>query len=272
MTAGRTVDQADLLAYADGILPPDRAGAVERHLASHPADMAAVSAWVAQNRALRDMFDPTLNEPLPRRLAVAWLDRKVAVERMGRPSGIAIVAGLSLFVGAALGAGALWLSGGPEPSRAAKPTEAQGIPEEAVAAHTVFANDEVRPVELGAADAAVLQSWFSRRLGVPVAIPDLSSSGLGLLGGRLVSGPDGASAVILYQTPARLRLSLVVSRASGQPASAAVLRRNGALLTLWWISRQTGYAVTADLPEPVIRAVAQQVRAALPVTAGVPAP
>lgn len=271
MTALGSVDQAELHAYADGLLPPERAGAVERHLAAHPADMAAVSAWVAQNRALRDTYDATLNEPLPRRLAVAWLDRKMAVERMSRPSGLLAVAGVALLAGAALGSAGMWILAGassrPSPALAA-PAGPPGLVEEAVAAHTVFAADEARPVELGAGDAAELRAWFARRLGTQVAIPDLSGSGLSLLGGRLVSGPDGASAVILYQTQAGVRLSLVISRAQGQPDSGPAPRRSGALSTMWWISGQTGYAVTAALAEPVLRSAADQIRASQAVPSG----
>ena len=272
MTGGRTVDQSDLHAYADGQLPPDKTEAMSFHLAHHAGDMAAVSAWVAQNRALRDLFDPTLDEPLPRRLAVAWLDRRVAVERMGRPSGLAIVAAASLVLGVALGAGAAWLfldqSSPPSSGQRSIP----GMVDEAVSAHTVFAGDEVRPVELGAADAAVLEAWFARRLGAPVEIPDLSGSGFTLLGGRLVSGPDGASAVVLYRTPADAKLSIVVSRAPAQADSELAVRRSGSLLTAWWVRNGTGFAVTASLPEPVIVAVAQQVRRGQLTSSGSSAP
>jgi anti-sigma factor RsiW len=266
--AERPVDQSDLHAYADGLLAPDRAGEVARHLADHPADMASVSAWVAQNRALRDAFDTTLSEPLPRRLAVAWLDRRVAVERMSRPSGLAFLAAGSLALGAALGASVTWLALAPPPQIPAVSPVVPALVEEAVSAHIVFAGDEMRPVELGAADAGFLATWFARRLGSGVAIPDLSGSGLSLLGGRLVSGADGASAVVLYRTPGNAKLSLVASRARGQPDSEPSLRRSGPLLTVWWVKAQTGYAVTAALPEPTIRAVSHEIRMAQPTAAG----
>lgn len=59
------VREDELYAYVDGTLPAARRIEVESWLAAHPADVARVEAWTAQNRMLHGAFDPVLNEPLP---------------------------------------------------------------------------------------------------------------------------------------------------------------------------------------------------------------
>ena len=58
----------ELQAYVDDVLLPERRAAVEAHLARHPADAERVAAYRAQKQALKALFQPVLDEPLPERL------------------------------------------------------------------------------------------------------------------------------------------------------------------------------------------------------------
>ena len=64
------VNESDLHAYVDGMLPAVLAAEVELHLASHPEDAERVRVWRELNGALRTAFDPVLDEPVPHRLVV----------------------------------------------------------------------------------------------------------------------------------------------------------------------------------------------------------
>ncbi|WP_210402615.1 zf-HC2 domain-containing protein, partial [Duganella sp. HH101] len=65
------VTEAELQAWVDGRLPPARRGAVDAHLAQHPADMARLQAYRGQNAALHALFDPLLARPVPPAMAAA---------------------------------------------------------------------------------------------------------------------------------------------------------------------------------------------------------
>ena len=60
-----TITEDDLHAYVDGALTAERRGEVEAYLAEYPADAERVRAYQAQNQALRSLFNPVLDEPLP---------------------------------------------------------------------------------------------------------------------------------------------------------------------------------------------------------------
>jgi anti-sigma factor RsiW len=58
----------DLHAYVDGALPREREAEVETWLAGHPEDAERVAAYRAQKLALKALFDPVLDEPVPEKL------------------------------------------------------------------------------------------------------------------------------------------------------------------------------------------------------------
>ena len=62
------VTEADLQAYVDGRLSSARHAEVEIYLAAHTADAERMAAYRQQNTALRKLFDPVLDEPIPDRL------------------------------------------------------------------------------------------------------------------------------------------------------------------------------------------------------------
>jgi len=62
------MNEAELQAWVDGRLPPDRQAAVDRYLAEHPAEAARLHAYREQNAALHALFDDTLDAPIPESL------------------------------------------------------------------------------------------------------------------------------------------------------------------------------------------------------------
>jgi anti-sigma factor RsiW len=64
------IAEADLHAYADGMLDQGKRAGVEAYLAEHPEEQERVDAWRELNAALRAFCNPVLEEPIPDRLRV----------------------------------------------------------------------------------------------------------------------------------------------------------------------------------------------------------
>ncbi|PHV04687.1 hypothetical protein CSQ96_24665 [Janthinobacterium sp. BJB412] len=59
------ITEADLQAWVDGLLPAARAQEVAEYLAERPAEAARLHSYREQNAALRQLFDPLLDEAAP---------------------------------------------------------------------------------------------------------------------------------------------------------------------------------------------------------------
>src|SRR5450759_545173 len=71
--------ETELHAYVDGQLDDARRVQVEAHLAHDPVATESVRVWREQNEALRALYNPVLNEPVPQRLLAAARARRAAV-------------------------------------------------------------------------------------------------------------------------------------------------------------------------------------------------
>ena len=72
------------------------------------------------------------------------------------------------------------------------------LAQEAAYSYQVYAPDHVQPVEMRATDSAQLVQWVSNRLHQPVKLPDLTTSGYRLMGGRLIATSHGPAAMFMY--------------------------------------------------------------------------
>ncbi|MGP1683481.1 MAG: anti-sigma factor family protein, partial [Giesbergeria sp.] len=86
--------ETDLHAYADGQLDDVRRVQVDAHLAHDSAATESVRVWREQNEALRALYNPVLNEPVPQRLLAAraprrrWPNYALAAGLMGLAFGL----------------------------------------------------------------------------------------------------------------------------------------------------------------------------------------
>lgn len=225
----------DLHAYADGRLDPARQGEVEAALARDPAQMARVTAWRAQAQGLRDALAPRLAEPVPTRLSVSWLaEQRLVRRRPGWQMAAAIVMALGLG-----GAGG-WAVRGPVRS-----TELRRLSMEAASAHLVFAED-AHGVEVDGLDRVVLAQRASQTMGRKVTLPDLSSYGYRLLGGRMLSAMYGPATMLMYADAAGKRLTVYVQPVGPSepvPMQRVLVRSVGGYV---WIKNNVGCSVLAD--------------------------
>lgn len=257
-----TVTRLELEAYADGELPQADAERVERALEKDTTLRAQFNAISRERVRIEgavkpnndDRSDP-MAELLARKLQ-AKLDAHAQTKRVRRTAAIA-VAGLAV---AAVG----WV--GHDYATAPAPGadgSAAGAPPRFVAdaagAHSVFAFDEVHPVEFASSDQAIMQDWFASHLGQSALVPDLGELGFALLGGRLLGDADGAMAQILYENAAGDRVSLVFGKRMVAGGSELKLVKIGKHYASYWRNGDMAWAVVEDTPGADVSAVATHV-------------
>lgn len=254
----------ELHAWIDGQLAADRHGAVEEAIASDPAVAAKVAAWHAQRDALRRLHGELLDEPVPAALMGA-LDRhlprtarRVSWLRWGR-----MAAGLLIAFAAGWLGNSQWTQwsaphGGAQLARAPAVRE---FVHDASMAHAVYAPEKRHPVEVAASEQQHLVQWLSRRLDRPLKVPDLSSQGYTLVGGRLLPGETGARAQFMFEDAAGERVTLYIgtldARAAGANAPAANetafrFASEGPVPSFYWVDQGFGYAIAGKLPRDLL--------------------
>jgi anti-sigma factor RsiW len=250
----------NLHAYIDGQLPAAQRADVEARLAADPDAAARVQAYRAQKQALREMFDPVIDEPIPERL------RELATAPAGKtaPRGKRFLSPWSLQRIAAslliaVFSGALgWLAH--DRYRPAERLQAMSLPRQAAVAHAVFSPDVRRPVEVTAEQEDQLVTWLSKRMGTPVRPPKLGAVGYELVGGRLLPGSKGPVAQFMYQDATGQRLTLYVStEISNNNDTAFRFAEEGAVKVFYWIDGKFGYALSAGIAKNELARVATAV-------------
>jgi len=229
------VTEDELHAYVDRELPADRMLAVEAWLATHPDDMARVAAWRAQIDAIRLRYDT--DEPVPARFNV---ERLLNGDR--RWKRIAAAAAVVAFLAGSAGG---WIA---RDALHAAPATAPGFEAftaEAIEAHKLYVVEVRHPVEVPAADADHLVQWLSKRLGYQLKAPNLESLGLRLVGGRLLPGPTGAAAFLMYENASGERFTIYCGRSSA-PETALRYSENGPATSVYWATQDVAYVVSGS--------------------------
>jgi anti-sigma factor RsiW len=239
-----SVAETDLHAYVDGALPRERSIEIDAWLAQRPLEAEQVRAWTAQNAALRALYNPVLQEAVPARLSAALGPRRWRY--------YALAASL-LFVGIAVG----WVVRGTLPAPgSAMPSLAR----QAAVAHAVYAPEVLHPVEVGADQEDHLVKWLSKRLGTDLKPPRLSPLGYELVGGRLLSGPQGPVAHFMYQDARGQRLTLYVSAQKGESHDTAFrFSQEDRVAVFYWVDRDYGYALSGEIGREALLTVANAV-------------
>lgn len=225
------VTEDELHAYVDNELPAERRGDVEAWLASHPEDAARVESWRAMAEALHVRYDAVANEPVPKRLEIERLVRQPRKWIYG-----AVAATFAAFVA---GGGTGWLAHG----ALAAPSTFKTFTLDALDAHRLYVVEVRHPVEVGGDERAHLQAWLTKRCGWTVHAPELESTGLKLVGGRLLPGPSGPASFLMYESASGERFTVYAARASTEATQMRYMKldNDGAL---FWADRGVGFVVS----------------------------
>ena len=253
----------ELHAWIDGQLPADRHGAVEDAIARDPEVAAKIAAWHTQRDALRRLHGELLDEPVPAPLMNALerdLPRQAQRVSWLRWGGMA--AGLLVAFAAGWLGSMQWAR---EPTAASAGAQMARVPavrefvHDASVAHAVYAPEKRHPVEVAAAEQQHLVQWLSKRLDRPLKVPDLSSQGYVLVGGRLLPGESGARAQFMFEDPAGERVTLYIGTLDANAAGATAARETafrfaseGPVPSFYWVDQGFGYALAGKLPREVL--------------------
>ncbi|MBL8397985.1 MAG: anti-sigma factor [Candidatus Accumulibacter sp.] len=254
------ITDADLHAYVDGELPVDRQAQVADWLSTQPTAAARVLAYRAQKQALRDLFDPVLDEPWP----PSWHRYAASPPPLAplsqwsrwRHSWPALAAGCLLTLA---GGSAGWLAHARfHPATVIAQTVP--LPRQAAVAHAVFSPDIKRPVEISAEHEEQLVTWLSKRLGTAVRPAKLGQLGYELIGGRLLPGNSGPVAQFMYHDASGQRLTLYVSTENvANRETAFRFEAQGSVNVFYWIDGKFGYALSASVGKDELARLASAV-------------
>lgn len=227
----RQITESDLHAYVDGAITGAARAEIETWLASHPEEAGRVHAYTEQNAMLRALHSHVLDEPVP----AALLAARARVWRR-------YAAAAAIFV---IGLGLGWLVRGMFVVPQIVPPS---LARQAAIAHAVYSPEVRHPVEVTADEEEHLVRWLSRRLGASLKAPKLSPLGYELVGGRLLSGPQGPVAHFMYQDARGQRLTLYVSRQKGEPRDTAFrFSQEDRVSVFYWVERDFGYALSGEM-------------------------
>jgi anti-sigma factor RsiW len=240
------VTEDELHAYIDNELPAERRGDVEAWLAGHPDDAARVQSWRAMAEALHARYDSIADEAVPKRLEIERLVRQPRKLVYG-----AIAATLVAFIA---GGGVGWLAHG----AAASPSAFQNLTVDALDAHRLYVVEVRHPVEVPGSERAHLQQWLTKRCGWIVRAPELDATGLKLVGGRLLPGPDGPASFLMYESASGERFTLYASRAKIETAQMryTAAENSGAM---YWSEDNVGYVLSGPTDKDRLNQIARLV-------------
>jgi anti-sigma factor RsiW len=245
------VSEDELHAYVDGELPAERRVVVAAWLAAHPQEAAQVATWRAQAESLRARYGAVAEERVPERLKLDYLARYVRASRrlwMG-----AAAAALVAFV---IGGGTGWFVHG---AVASPPSGFGLLTADALEAHKLYVVEVRHPVEVPGSERAHMTSWLSKRVGYRLRVPDLSAMDLKLVGGRLLPGPNGASAFYMYESPSGERFTVYCAKAHTAPETALRFKSDKRFAAVYWVDDNIAYVVSGPDQRARLETVAKSV-------------
>ena len=240
--------------YVDGVADERSCALIERWLEDEPDELRRVDDYLRLNEALHVAYRKPPGDPQPPALIriEQQLSRRLALRRLtwrfriGRPvfaclGGAAVVAGMIWF-----GSSLVWHM-------------PPGYAGEAVEAHLLFAPEQERPVEIPGNRRAELVTWLSKRVGVPVSLPDLSDAGYHLLGGRLVTNDKKPAAQLMYSTADGRRITLFITEADGTKQSVAEAFDGEEVRFVCWQDGAASYALVGTEDSALLRSLSERI-------------
>lgn len=265
--ARNDVSDVELHAFADRQLSVDEENKVidflERHpdrlqlLRGHMDDKRRISEATELDDEPTDVAIDTLADCLGDRLARhekrekarRWSARTVACVAL---IAVGWTAHTAYIDGPATRNGALTMASG----------EATAVPRflaDAAGAHSLFAPDQVHPVEYTADSEPAMREWFSSLFNTDIAVPHLEGIGFDLMGGRMLATAEGPLAQLLYENGRGDRVSLFFTKQQMDGSSEMKLVKVGKTFASYWQDDEFSYAVVEEAPGADIGVVATQI-------------
>jgi anti-sigma factor RsiW len=134
------------------------------------------------------------------------------------------------------------------------------LAQEAAYSYNVYAPDHTRPVEIRASDSAELVQWASSRLHQPVKVPDLTTAGYRLMGGRLVATAHGPAAMFMYDDDHGDRLVFLTRPMATDQSQPMTPHSGGDVSGFAWAEDGMGYSLVGQSSQDILRPIANEAR------------
>ncbi len=231
-------------AFADGELDPVERANVERLLESDSDARRVLEGIQRQKYAMKSAYDSVLDEPVPASLLNAVQENNQPANGFSRWAVAATVAAL-LMGGAGGWYGANW-----NINERLSQSVADAFPDRALDAHIVFASDFSHAVEVGADNPVQLRTWLEKRVGAQFGIPDLTSKGYALIGGRLLAEGDKPAGLLMYEdAKTKQRLSIYFAKNDSLDNTPMRIQYRDKLMTCFWTEPDLVYALAGEQPK-----------------------
>jgi anti-sigma factor RsiW len=253
MTEISTVTDAELHAYVDGKLSPEKETQIEAWLAEHPEDASAVHAYRLQNSRLSEAFDYVLDEDVPSSLeAIVTQDASSAISRSFPWMRIAASV-LMILTGAVVG----WQL---HSWQVVSVQSANNVfVKQALGAHRIFVAEVRHPVEVPSSQEAHLVKWLSKRLGRTIPTPNINEMGFELVGGRLLADGARPAAQFMYENSGGRRLTVYVRSTDNSEDTSFQFVSNEGMSAFYWIDKEFAYALVAPIEKANLLSIAIKV-------------
>jgi anti-sigma factor RsiW len=249
--SNRPITEDDLHAYVDEHLAPERRAEVATYLDAHPDVAKRVAVFADQRDHLRDALAPIADEPLPAKLNLSRIiDNR---RRQSSPLWWAVAAMLLISVGGISG----WIAHSWIPSSS---SGLAALAQEATDSYKVYAPDRVRPVEFRASEGPQLVQWLSNRLNQPIRVPDLTTAGYRLMGGRLIATSHGPAAMFMYDDDHGNRLVMLTRPMTVDKNAQMMPQSREDIAGFTWADGGMGYSLVGRSAVESLRPIANEVR------------
>jgi anti-sigma factor RsiW len=249
----RPITEEDLHGFIDQSLNPGRAAEVSSYLEAHPDVSTRINGYAEQRVSLRAALAPIAEEPLPPELNLARMIAQQGWRRQVSWSGMAAAAVVLFCLG---GAGGWSLHG----FRQAPLEGVAAIAQEGAESYAVFGPDHAHPVELRATERAELVNWATERLGRPVAVPDLATSGYRFMGGRIVTTAHGPAAMFMYDDDRGTRLVMLARPMTADQNMPMTSLAHGPVNSFAWADKGLGYSLVGPAAPETLHPIANEAR------------
>ncbi len=264
------VDDVMLMAYVDGEVDPATAREIEKSIADD-AELAARARAMRDSAALaRAAFTDVLHEPVPHRLAAIFdkvkfaepaagqVIRLTGAMRVRQIAGMALAASIALAV---FGVAGLYMTGRLTPPSGLQFAASDRWLDHVAGFYTVYSGTLVREermlIDFASDDIPELEKWFGAKLNRSLQVPDLSSLGYAIQGGRLLVIGGEPAAQFIYNSPQGELVGLVIAFTPDPDLAAREELRKDVNIVHW---RKAGYAYAfvGKLPFAALREIADK--------------
>jgi anti-sigma factor RsiW len=251
----------ELMAYVDGVLPPEKMAEVEARLAHDSDAREAVSQWRHFDNLLHQHAREA--DELPASLGIAALERELVRKlqrrqwraRLMGPGLQRIAASVLLFAGG-------WLAHGYYSEMATQQVAQHPyFVAPTLAGHSSYVLASQQSAEFTGDKMTEALAWMSERMQQKIDSPKLERLGYQVESARLVVVQDQPVAVFYYRNPADQLVTVSMTpRLASQPDYALRVRNVDASKMAYWTSDHMHYVVVSDTDTASITSLAAAVR------------